>query len=314
MIQHKYQHEQVSKFSLSIESLIEKFLYYLEYEKNNSPKTLENYSLWLNRFVNYIWDINVTDIKAMHVLDYRMYLNGLGLWKKTINYHIVAIRSFFKFCLKNDIDCMSPEKLELSKIPNREINYLLEDEVQKIMEAPLNSEKLKVKSEKDTLKIKRDVAILWMLYGTWLRVSELVSIKRSQINSDSKQFSVVWKWSKIRAIFMTSKAREALVEYLKARTDDSDYLFISLSGNSFGSALSRNSIEDIVRKYKDLAWIKKKVTPHTLRHSFATTLLKKWADIRAVQTLLGHSSITTTQIYTHVDDKYLKEVHDLLDG
>jgi site-specific recombinase XerD len=313
MIQHKYQHEQVSKFSLSIESLIEKFLYYLEYEKNNSPKTLENYSLWLNRFVNYIWDINVTDIKAMHVLDYRMYLNGLGLWKKTINYHIVAIRSFFKFCLKNDIDCMSPEKLELSKIPNREINYLLEDEVQKIMEAPLNSEKLKVKSEKDTLKIKRDVAILWMLYGTWLRVSELVSIKRSQINSDSKQFSVVWKWSKIRAIFMTSKAREALVEYLKARTDDSDYLFISLSGNSFGSALSRNSIEDIVRKYKDLAWIKKKVTPHTLRHSFATTLLRKWADIRAVQTLLGHASITTTQIYTHVDDKYLKEVHDLLD-
>jgi len=313
MIQHKYQHEQVSKFSLSIESLIEKFLYYLEYEKNNSPKTLENYSLWLNRFVNYIWDINVTDIKAMHVLDYRMYLNGLGLWKKTINYHIVAIRSFFKFCLKNDIDCMSPEKLELSKIPNREINYLLEDEVQKIMEAPLNSEKLKVKSEKDTLKIKRDVAILWMLYGTWLRVSELVSIKRSQINSDSKQFSVVWKWSKIRAIFMTSKAREALVEYLKARTDDSDYLFISLSGNSFGNALSRNSIEDIVRKYKDLAWIKKKVTPHTLRHSFATTLLRKWADIRAVQTLLGHASITTTQIYTHVDDKYLKEVHDLLD-
>lgn len=307
-MKHNHQPRQVqhSKFSLSIDSLIEKFLYYLEYEKNNSPKTLENYSLWLNRFVNYVWDINVIDIKAMHVLDYRMYLNSLGLWKKTINYHIVAIRSFFKFCLKNDINCMSPEKLELSKIPNREINYLLEDEVQKIMDAPLSV-------EKNDLKRKRDMAILWMLYGTWLRVSELVSIKRSQINSDSKQFSVVWKWSKIRAIFMTSKARESLVEYLKARSDDSDYLFISLSGNSFGNALSRNSIEDIVRKYKDLAWIKKKVTPHTLRHSFATTLIKKWADIRAVQTLLGHASITTTQIYTHVDDKYLKGVHDLLD-
>jgi integrase/recombinase XerD len=112
---------------------------------------------------------------------------------------------------------------------------------------------------------------------------------------------------------MTKHAREALVEYLKARHDDSDYLFVSLSGNSMWKPLSRNSIEDVVRKYKDLAWIKKKVTPHTLRHSFATTLLKKWADIRAVQTLLGHSSITTTQIYTHVDDKYLKWVHDLLD-
>jgi len=300
------QFQQNSKFSLSIESLIEKFLYYLEYEKNNSPKTLENYSLWLNRFVNYVWDINVIEIKSMHVLDYRMYLNGLGLSKKTINYHIVAIRSFFKFCLKNDIDCISPEKLELSKIPNREVNYLLEDEVQKIMEAPLLL-------EKDDLKRKRDLAILWTLYGTGLRVSELVSIKRSQINSDSKQFSVVWKWSKIRAIFMTKHAREALVEYLKARHDDSDYLFVSLSGNSMWKPLSRNSIEDVVRKYKDLAWIKKKVTPHTLRHSFATTLLKKWADIRAVQTLLGHSSITTTQIYTHVDDKYLKWVHDLLD-
>lgn len=295
------------KFSLSIESLIEKFLYYLEYEKNHSPKTLENYSLWLNRFVNYIWDINVTEIKPMHVLDYRMNLNALGLSKKTINYHIVAIRSFFKFCLKNDIDCMSPEKLELSKIPNREINYLLEDEVQLIMEAPL-------KCEKNDLKTKRDLATLWMLYGTGLRVSELIGLKRSQIHADSKQFSVVGKWSKIRAIFMTQKARESLVEYLKARTDESDALFISLSGNSFGNHLTRNSIENIVRKYKDMAGINKKVTPHTLRHSFATTLIKKWADIRAVQTLLGHASITTTQIYTHVDDKYLKEVHDLLDG
>jgi len=295
------------KFSLSIESLIEKFLYYLEYEKNNSPKTLENYSLWLNRFINYVWDIEVSKIKAMHILDYRMYLNSLNLSKKTINYHIVAIRSFLKFCLKNDIDCISPEKLELSKIPNREINYLLEEEVEQIMQAPLLS-------KKNDLKTKRDSAILWMLYGTGLRVSELIAVKRSQINPESKQFSVLGKWSKIRAIFLTKNAKEALIEYLQARTDDSDYLFISLSGNSMGKALSRNSVEEIVKNYANLAWIEKRVTPHTLRHSFATTLLKKWADIRAVQTLLGHSSITTTQIYTHVDDKYLKEVHDLLDS
>lgn len=299
--------KQYKKFSLSVESLLEKFLYYLEYEKNNSPKTLENYSLRLNRFTNYVgWDTDVTTIKSMQMLDYRMYLNQLWLAKKTINYHIVAIRSFFKFCLKNDIDCMSPNKLELAKIPNREINFLLEDEVMSIMEAPMQY-------EKNELKRKRDRAILWMLYGTWLRVSELISLKRSQINSENKQFSVMGKWSKIRAIFMTKKARESLVKYLEARIDKSEYLFISLSGNSFGKNLSRNSIEDIVRKYKDKAWIKKKVTPHTLRHSFATTLLKKWADIRAVQQLLGHASITTTQIYTHVDDKYLKGVHDLLD-
>ncbi len=304
------QQGQYNKFSLSVESLLEKFLYYLEFEKNNSPKTLENYSLWLNRFTNYVWgETDVTTIKSMQMLDYRMYLNQMGLSKQTINYHIVAIRSFFKFCLKNDIDCMSPNKLELAKVPNREINFLSEDEVMSIMEAPAL-----LWEEKNILKQKRDIAILWMLYGTGLRVSELISLKRSQIDADNKQFSVMGKWSKIRAIFMTSNAREALVDYLKIRSDDSEYIFISLSWNSRGNSLSRNSIETIVRKYKDLAWIKKKVTPHTLRHSFATSLLRKWADIRAVQQLLGHASITTTQIYTHVDDKYLKEVHDLLDG
>ena len=291
----------------NLESLLDKFLNYLEFEKNNSPKTLENYSLWLNRFVSYIWNVDVRDIKAMHILDYRMYLNQLGLSKKTVNYHAVALRSFFKFCLKNDIDCISPDKIELAKMPSREVNFLTQEEVQKILDAPFEY-------EKNDLIRKRDSAILNILYGTGLRVTELISLKRSQLNSETKQFSVMWKWSKIRAIFMTEKAKEALVDYLKARSDDSEYLFISLSQNSRGQKLSRNSVEEIVKKYKNLAWIKKKVTPHTLRHSFATALLQKWADLRAVQALLGHSSITTTQIYTHVDDKYLKGVHDLLDN
>lgn len=288
------------------ESLLEKFLYYLEFEKNTSPKTIENYSLRLNRFVNYIWNIDVREIKTMQILDYRMYLNQLWLSKKTVNYHIVALRSFCKFCLKNDIDCISPDKLELSKMPAREINFLTEEEVQSIINAPLEY-------EKNDLIRKRDYCILEMLYSTGLRVTELINLKRSQIDSETKQFSVRWKWSKIRAIFMTEKAKAALVEYLKTRSDNSEYLFISLSANSRWNKLSRNSVEDIVKKYKNFAWIKKKVTPHTLRHSFATSLLKKWADIRAVQSLLGHSSITTTQIYTHVDDKYLKSVHDLLE-
>jgi len=299
------QNEKIYSNSFGLEWLLEKFLYYLDFEKNTSPKTIENYSLWINRFVNYVWDLDVREITKMQILDYRMYLNQLWLSKKTINYHIVALRSFFKFCLKNDIDCISPDKLELAKMPTREINFLTQEEIDKILSAPLEY-------EKDDLKRKRDFAILQVLYSTGLRVTELVSLTRSQINTETNQFSVMWKGSKIRAIFLTDKAKQALVQYLLTRNDTSEYLFVSQSPNSRGQQLSRNSIEEIVKKYKNLAGIKKKVTPHTLRHSFATSLLKKWADLRAVQALLWHSSITTTQIYTHVDDKYLQGVHDLL--
>jgi len=298
------QNAQNSYFTLS--NLIDKFAFYLEYEKNVSPKTLENYTLWLNRFVWFVGDMQITDLKLMQLLDYRMHLNQRWLSKKTINYHIVAIRSFLKFCLKNDIDCIAPEKLELAKVPPREINYLSEEEVEKILQSP---------SQKETdnfLKCKRDESILYFLYGTGLRVSELIALKREQIKWDSNQFSVIGKWSKMRSIFMTKQAREKLTQYLLQRTDNSEFLFINLSNNGFGNALSRNAVEDLVKTYATFAWIDKKVTPHTLRHSFATSLIRKWADIRAVQTLLWHASITTTQIYTHVDDKYLQKVHELL--
>ena len=293
--------------TFSIESLLEKFLFYLEYEKNTSKKTLENYSLWLNRFVSYIWNKDVRDINSMIILDYRMYLNQLWLSKKTINYHIVALRSFFKFCIKNDIDCIAPTKLELAKMPTREVNFLTEDEVQQILQAPLQY-------ENNEIKRARDYAILNVLYSTWLRVSELISLKKSQLDTWSNQFSVMWKWSKIRAIFLTDTAKTALDNYLSLRNDDSQDLFVSISANSTWKPLSRNSVEALVKYYKDLVWIKKKVTPHVLRHSFATSLLKRGADLRAVQALLGHSSITTTQIYTHVDDKYLHDVHKLLNN
>lgn len=209
--------------------------------------------------------------------------------------------------IKNDFDVISPEKFELSKVPPREVHYLTEEEIERLMTMP-------AKHNKDPLQCARDESILRFLYGTGLRVTELTSLERWDIRSDSKQFSIVGKWSKLRSVFMSQQARDKLVTYLKLRSDAADWLFISLSNNSYGERLSRNSIEDIVKKYKNLAGIKKKVTPHTLRHSFATTLIKKGADIRAVQTLLGHASITTTQIYTHVDDKHLAKVHDLLDG
>lgn len=159
----------------------------------------------------------------------------------------------------------------------------------------------------------RDEAILHTLYGTGLRVSELIGLKRTDIKLDSNQFRVIGKGSKMRSVFFTKQAREKLERYLAARTDDTPYIFVSLSNFSTYKQLSRNSIEELVRTYAKQAGIDKKVTPHTLRHSFATSLIKKGADIRSVQTLLGHASITTTQIYTHVDDKYLKKVHDLLD-
>jgi site-specific recombinase XerD len=301
-------HEESKIQSHILSSLIDKYTYYLTYEKNVSKKTLENYTLRLNRLVDFLGDININKLNRMQVLDFRMELNRLGLNTKTINYHVVAIRAFLKFLLKNDIDCMSPDKLELAKTPPREVHYLDEKDIEKILNAP--GEKPSKNIEKQT----RDIAILHMLYGTGLRVTELIKLKKSDIKVDSNQFSVVGKGSKLRSIFATKIAREKLQNYLKQRKDNSPYLFTTVSVNGLGDHLSRNSIEEIVRSYAKYAGITKKVTPHTLRHSFATSLIRKWADIRSVQTLLGHASITTTQIYTHVDDKHLKHVHDLLES
>lgn len=240
----------------------------MKYEKNVSPKTIENYTLRLNRLIEYVGDIEVTKLNRMQLLEYRMALHEHNLNVKTINYHIVAIRAFLKFLLKNDIDCISPDKLELAKIPPREVNYLSDEEIEKILLAPSQF-------TKNRNKLIRDEAILHFLYGTGLRVSELINLQRKDIHIDSKQFSVIGKGSKIRAIFTTKNAREKLNEYLKTRTDDTPYLFISLSVNNLGDHLSRNAIEDIVKKYAKLVGIEKKVTPHTLRHSFATSLIKK---------------------------------------
>lgn len=294
--------------ALSLSSMIKKFQTYLEYEKNVSPKTYENYTLWLERFLKHTGDISVKDITSLDVLDFRMKLTEKKLSKKTINYHIVAIRSFLKFCLKHDIDVISPDKLELGKTPPRIVNFLTESEVESVMSMPAQRE------QKNVLKRLRDEAILLVLYGTGLRVTELISLKRTDIKMDSNQFWVVGKGSKLRAVFFTKRAREKLEEYLKARTDESPFLFINLSNFKSGKGLTRNSVEELVRQYARYAGIEKKVTPHTLRHSFATSLIKKGADIRSVQTLLGHASIITTQIYTHVDDKFLQEVHQLMDN
>lgn len=293
-------------FSNKLSSHLERFVNYLQYTKNSSLKTIENYSHRINRFIGYVWDIDVGQIKMIHIQDFRTSLIKQWLSQKTVNYHAVALRSFFKYMLRNDVDTLSPDKVDLAKIPPRTVSYLSEGQVKDILEAPIYF-------EKNYLKSLRDSAILATLYWTWLRVTELISLKISEIKLWESQFSVVWKWSKLRSIFLTKDARQKISKYISARMDDSEFLFISFSWNSYWKPLSRNSIEELVKKYAQLVWIKQKVTPHTLRHSFATSLLRRWADIRSVQALLGHSSIQTTQIYTHVDDKYLQQIHDLLD-
>lgn len=294
----------------TLSKLIDLYISYLGNTKNASPNTISNYGMWLKRFLWFIWDIDVNTIHPMQIMDYRKHLiDELKLSIKTVNYHIIAIRAFLKFCIKHDIPCISPDKLEISKTPPRDVHFLSDSEIEKMLSAPWDR-------EKNELKRVRDNAIIQILYWSGLRVSELCNLRLSDIHADSNQFSVVGKGRKMRSVFMTKSALEALSSWLEKRWWVGEYIITGISNNQKNNEhekpLSRNAIEEIIRHYAKLQGIDKKVTPHTLRHSFATSLIKKWADIRSVQTLLWHSSITTTQIYTHVDDKYLKGVHDLL--
>ncbi|MEF2175990.1 MAG: site-specific tyrosine recombinase/integron integrase [Candidatus Absconditabacteria bacterium] len=288
-----------------LSNLKELYISYLEVEKNASKKTIENYNLWINRFIEYSGNVKANEVNKVLILNYRKHLQKKGLSLKTINYHIVSLRAFFKFLLRNDIDVISPDKLELAKTSPRTVNYLEEKEIEKLLLMPDEYEKKHIK------KI-RDKTILLILFGSGLRVSELINLKHNNIKLESNQFWVIGKGSKLRAVFMIEKAKKALEEYLNMKASDSEYIFSSLSNNNVNKPLNRVSIEKIVKRYARLAGIQKKVTPHTLRHSFATSLLLKGADIRSVQTLLGHSSITTTQIYTHIADVHLQKIHDLL--
>ncbi|AKH32757.1 Tyrosine recombinase XerC [candidate division SR1 bacterium Aalborg_AAW-1] len=291
-----------------LSSYLELFFHYLAESKNSSPKTIENYALRLGRFVEFLGpELTPNQLIAFHILNFRLHLKKKALSIKTINYHIVAIRSFLKFLLRNDIDTLAPDKCDLAKIDPREVSYLTEVELDDLLGAPYRFE------EKEITQL-RDAALLSFLFSTGLRVSELISLTKDRIRTDSNQLTIIGKGRKIRSTFITREALEKLEEYRTLRTDDSDYVFVSHTKNRRPDHLSRNAVEDIVKKYKTLCGIDKKITPHTIRHSFATQLLKKGADIRSVQALLGHASITTTQIYTHVDDKHLSDVHKMLEN
>ena len=291
----------------TISDYLELFLQYIAEAKNASPKTIENYNLWLGRFATFVGQIGPKDITAVMVLNFRMQLKKQDLSIKTINYHIVALGSFLKFLLRNDIDTLNPEKCDLAKIDPREASYLTEWELESLLWAPYQF-------EHKAIAQARDAALLAFLFSTGLRVSELIALTKDRIRTDSNQLTVIGKWRKMRSTFVTHDALEKLEEYRTLRTDDSNFVFVSHSNNRAPGQLTRNAVEDIVKKYKSLCGIDKKITPHTIRHSFATQLLKKWADIRSVQALLGHASITTTQIYTHVDDKHLADVHKMLES
>ncbi len=299
----------------------QQFLEYLEIERNRSPKTLQNYDHYLKRFVEFCAKQGVEDpedIDLELVRSYRLFLNRMTQKDKSLkvitqNYHLISLRSFLKYLAKRDVKSLAAEKIELPKTPSRQVEFLAVDEVERLIEA--------TKSEKNKLTQLRDRAILEMLFSTGLRISELTNLKQDQINLKRGEFSVRGKGDKLRVVFLSPDATIAIQKYLEEREDNSKALFIRHkekesvekqieSQGEAKNGLTPRSVQRIIKKYAKIAGIVKKITPHTLRHSFATDLLTNGADIRAVQEMLGHASISTTQIYTHLTNKRLRDIHE----
>jgi site-specific recombinase XerD len=304
---------------MEIKELLKEFLEYLEIERNRSVKTIENYHHYLKRFFAWAKINHPEEINADLVRKYRLFLNrhqdkkGKELKKITQNYHVIALRNFLKYLAKRDIQTLQAEKIEVGKNPTRAVDFLEAEELDRLLSA----------ASGEDLKTLRDRAILELLFSAGLRVSELVNINRDQVNLKNQEFSVRGKGGKIRVVFISDTAKRALERYLDKRTDIDPALFVRIQTKSPSPLkgeggqrpdegilrLTPRSIQRIVKYYAAKAGLVKDVHPHTLRHSFATDLLANGADIRSVQAMLGHSSITTTQIYTHVTNQQLKEVH-----
>lgn len=302
-----------------MDKIINQFLEYLEVEKGLSRITVANYAFYLKRFAGFSKEHgagNPAKISKELVHKYRLWLNRLekgdsGLKKNTQNYHLIALRGFLKYLVKNDIKSLEPEKVELAKQEQRQVDFLEGSDLERILEAPL-------KIDLPEIIRKRDKAILELFFSTGLRVSELCKLKIENINLKKDEFTVRGKGAKLRVVFLSDDARRAIEEYLKSRLDTNPYLFIShdkaSSGRDEQLGLTPRSVQRLVEKYAKVAGITKEVTPHTLRHSYATDLLMNGADIRSVQAMLGHASITTTQVYTHITDQQLRDVHKAFHG
>jgi site-specific recombinase XerD len=297
---------------MSYDQAVADYLEYMELEQNRSAKTIQNYSHYLTRLSDFAGDIKLTDIDVEMIRKWRLWLNRLGtntsdeLSKITQNYHLIALRSFLRFCAKRGWPALAPDKIELARTTRPQVTFLTGEELERLASQP------------DTSKVNglRDRAIIELLFSSGLRISELVGLDRDHINLRRREFTVRGKGQKDRPIFISAEAAEWIAKYLDKRQDNTKPLFIRYSGSkkvdlsgNF-TRLTARSIQRMVARYARLAGITKHVSPHTLRHSFATDLLMNGADLRSVQAMLGHSNIATTQIYTHVTDPHLKKVHE----
>ena len=301
---------------MKLDKAIDEYLDYLTIERGRSKRTRENYKHYLTRLSDYAGDITVADINPELVRKWRLWLHELGsdrsdeLSKATQNYHLIALRNFLKYCHKRHISAMGPDQIELAKTTKKQVTFLNKEELTALFNQP------------NTLELGglRDRAILELLFSSGLRVSELTNLDRNHINLERREFMVRGKGQKDRPIFVSQEAADWLKLYLEKRTDNLPALFISYGGKAIANnsgdfrRLTPRSVQRMVAKYSLLAGITRHVSPHVLRHSFATDLLMNGADIRSVQAMLGHSNIATTQIYTHVTDPHLRNIHEKYHG
>ncbi len=307
----------------SLKQLKQQFLEYIEIERGRSLKTVENYDHYLSRFLEFTKNDNPGNITDQSVREFSLWLNRQTtgdkrkpndtLSRKTQNYYLIALRAFLKYLARQEVKSLPAERIELAKVGERSLDLITETELNRLLDSPKGSD----------LKDLRDRAILELLFSTGLRVSELCSLT-ADIDLSSDELSVRGKGGKVRVVFLSDTAKKAVREYLTKRKDFNEALFVQVGvevrknkddkanknkNTLVTGALTKRSIERIVKQHAIKAGISKKVTPHTIRHLFATGLLSNGADIRSVQAMLGHSSIITTQIYTHVTDKHLRDTH-----
>lgn len=305
---------------MGVKEAVLRFLEYCELDRNLSVKTVRMYGYYLQFFQSWLLtstgseDFEVEKIDENIVRNFRLYLSHQyknpfkgDLKRQTQNYFLVALRSFFRFLIKKKIAVIPPEMIELGKQKDRTIKFLLPEELEKLFSVIEISDIIGM----------RDRALLEVLFSTGLRVSELVSLNRDQINLDAGEFGVIGKGGKARVVFLSKKAKECLSDYLVRRDDPYRALFLRYAGPKPKEGLtdeklrlSVRSVERLIDKYRKKAGILFRIGPHVLRHSYATDLLSHGADLRSVQEMLGHKNISTTQIYTHVTNIRLKEIHD----
>jgi len=297
---------------MNLNELKQQFLEYLEIERGRSVKTVENYDRYLNRFFVFTKIKNPNELTEELVCEFRLYLNRQAgiksggriepMKRRTQNYYLIALRVFLKFMRKRGVSSLSPERIKLAKVPERSLNLIPAAELTRLLRTPA----------KDTLLGKRDRAILELLFSTGLRISELCSLSTDDIDLSRDEFSVCGKGNKVRVVFLSDNAKSAVSTYLVGRKDMEEALFIRYGKKAHigrEARITPRTVQRLLKTYATKAGITSKVTPHVIRHSFANDLLSNGTDLRSVQALLGHAHIGTTQIYTHVTDAHLGEVH-----